>query len=69
MQAFFKDDQGQLIATIVDDKLSPAPGADLEKVAFELFRMMMTMLTPKPNVTWGSAWMSGNMGSASSPGA
>ena len=69
MQAFFKDDAGQLIATVVDDKLYPAPGVDREALAFVMFRIMMQLMSPwVPNVTWGHAWMSGNMGTPTSPG-
>ena len=69
MEAFFKDDAGRLVASVVDGKLYPAPGLDRERLSFELFRMMMQLMTPpQPSVTWGHAWMSGNMGTPTSPG-
>jgi hypothetical protein len=69
VEAWFKDENGQLLATVVQDKMYPAPGVDRERLAFEMFKMMVVLMTPgQPTVTWGTAWMSGNMGTPTSPG-
>jgi len=67
-EIWVKDDNGQLLATLVGDAVNITPGANREMVAFMLFQAMMRLMNSGVNVTWGHAWMSGNMGSPTSPG-
>jgi len=69
MQMWLKDDEGNLIATMVNGNVYPAPGVDREFIAFQLFKATMSLLSPGvPSVTWAQAWMSGKMGTPTSPG-
>ncbi len=67
-EIWVKGDNGELLATLVGNAVNIQPGADRELVAFMLFQAMMRLMSQGVSVTWGQAWMSGNMGSPTSPG-
>jgi hypothetical protein len=57
MEVWMKDETGRLLATSVAGRLYPTPGVDRELLAFELFKLMVSLMAPpQPQVTWGRAW-------------
>jgi hypothetical protein len=57
MDVFVRDGT-KMVLTSIDGKPYPLPGVDKRLIAFELFTLMMELMSQpqSPSVTWGSAW-------------
>lgn len=62
MRFIIQDDNGNTVGSYVMGQFFPAPGLDIDKLVATLEALKFQVLSPQARVTWGTAWMSGNMG-------